>query len=106
MLSTGNYIPSVIAIILIGFSFGAIYPTLIAITSTAFQSNSGMAVSIVSSLGSVGGMLIPLAMGYMIESQGPNSCTWATVLFVGLIVALFIASRSNIKQSTRQTAGV
>ncbi|MCE1251921.1 MAG: MFS transporter [Anaerolineae bacterium] len=104
-LSTGLYIPSVVALLLIGFSFGAIYPTVIAITSTAFQANSGMAVSVVSSLGSVGGMLIPLAMGYMIESQGPVSCTWATVLFVGLILILFLISRSSIRKMTQAPAG-
>jgi fucose permease len=99
-LVAGNAIPTIAAILLIGFSFGAIYPTLIAITSTTFRSSPGLAVSIVSSLGSAGGMLIPLGMGYMIELMGSLSSAWAAVLIIGCILVLFLVSRPTIRQAT------
>ena len=89
--STGSQWITIVAIVLMGFSFGAIYPTLVAAVSASFPDRRGQAVSIVSSLGSGGGMVIPLMLGYLIELFGPSSSAWAAVIIIAMMGALLLA---------------
>ena len=97
--STGSQWISIFAIILMGFSFGAIYPTLVASVSTAFPERRGQAVSIMSSFGSGGGMLIPVMMGYLIEQFGPSSSAWTSVIIIAMMGALLLVVRKSLIQS-------
>ena len=70
-LSTGNAELTVIAVILIGFCFGPIFPTALSIVTSTFRHAAGTAASVVIGLGSLGGMLLPWVQGALLESSGP-----------------------------------
>ena len=54
---------TVAAVLLIGFSMGAVYPTVIAIIASRYPDNPGKAVSICAAMGSVGWRVDPLGPG-------------------------------------------
>lgn len=105
-LTSGLVVPTIIGVLVIGFSFGAIYPTVIALTTSVFYSSPGLAVSIVGSLGSVGGLFIPFSMGYMIENTGPASSAWFAVIVIALICTFYILAQQSIRQSTQPVPSV
>jgi fucose permease len=70
-ISPGNAALTVMAVILIGFCFGPIFPTALSIVTATFRRAPGTAVSVVVAMGSLGGMLLPWAQGALLESRGP-----------------------------------
>jgi MFS transporter, FHS family, L-fucose permease len=70
-LSPGHTALTVLAVILIGFCFGPIFPTTLALVTATFQRTPGTAASIVVAMGSLGGMLLPWLQGALLESRGP-----------------------------------
>lgn len=85
---------TVAAILLIGFSMGAVYPTVIAIIASRYPDNPGKAVSICAALGSVGGVLIPWVQGYIMEQQSTQASTWfVAVLMIVMLLIVFFLSR-------------
>jgi fucose permease len=70
-ISPGNAALTVAAVILIGFCFGPIFPTVLAIVTATFWRAPGAAASVVVAMGSLGGMLLPWAQGTLLESRGP-----------------------------------
>lgn len=79
---------SILAIFLMGFGFGGIYPTSMALTTSLFSYAPGKAGSAVTALGSIGGMLIPLLQGVALEFQGPRLAGWLLVVFVVVMIAI------------------
>ncbi|MFZ5814958.1 MAG: MFS transporter [Bacillota bacterium] len=69
--STGNAWFSVLAILLLGLSFGPVFPA-VGITTTAFPHAPGAASSLVIASGIAGGMLLPWLQGVLMESGGPR----------------------------------
>jgi len=81
-VSHGQTVLSVAAVLMIGFGFGAVYPTMIAITTETFSHSPGKAASVAAAAGSVGGMLLPWLQGVVIEQTTTRVFTY----FVGLLV--------------------
>lgn len=73
LLSTGSALFSVAAILLLGLSFGPIFPTAVGIVTTRFPQAPGTAGSLVIALGCLGGMLIPWAQGALLVGAGPRA---------------------------------
>lgn len=98
-LSIGSIPATLISIIIIGFTMGTVYPTMMSVVSMAFKKSPGTAVSLVAALGSVGGMLVPLGQGYILEQISPLASTWyITVLFI-IIVGLIWMIAGLMKRS-------
>ncbi|GAP15609.1 fucose permease [Longilinea arvoryzae] len=72
-LSTGHVALSVLGFLLLGFGFGPVFPTTLAITTAAFSQSSGAAASLVVAMGSIGGMIIPWLQGILLENSGPRA---------------------------------
>lgn len=69
--SGGNAGFTIVATVTLGFCFGPIYPTALAITTAAFANAPGRAVSVIAALGSAGGMLLPPLQGVLLEGVSP-----------------------------------
>jgi len=65
-----------------GLSFGPIYPTAVALTTARFPHTPGRATSLVTSLGSLGGVMIPWLQGWLLTQVSP----WMSILFVAALV--------------------
>ena len=88
LLLTGTRVPIIVAIMFIGFCFGAIFPTTISITTSAFPNHQGKAVSLVSALSSIGGLTLPWLAGVLLEQGGTSVFSWY-VLAVLVFEAVF-----------------
>lgn len=86
-ISTGNAGVTITAVLLMGFFFGPIFPTTIAITTATFRQSPGTAASTVVAMGSGGGMLIPWIQGILLERVSPAT----SVLFVAAGAAAMLA---------------
>jgi fucose permease len=87
-LTVGVLIPSAASVLLIGFFTGSVYPTVMSLVTTAFPESPGKAASVIAAMGSIGGMLIPLAQGYLQEQVSPAASAWYVT--IGLMIT-FIA---------------
>lgn len=94
--STGNPVTTILAVILTGFGFGAIYPTTIAIINNTYQSNAGKATSLVAALGSLGGVLMPWIQGIILERFGPSASAWFVMVLVLLMGSCFSVYRFGL----------
>lgn len=86
-VSTGNAWVTSTAVLLMGFCFGPIFPTTIAITTATFRQSPGTAASAVVAMGSGGGMLIPWVQGILLERVSPAT----SVLFVAVGTLMMLA---------------
>lgn len=77
-------------VFLVGFFFGPVYPTMMAITTAAFPAGPGKAVSVVSALGSVGGMSVPWLQGVILNGLGPAAS--AAFTLSGALAMLALAA--------------
>jgi MFS transporter, FHS family, glucose/mannose:H+ symporter len=102
-LSTGKALPSVLAVLLLGLSFGAIFPTVFATITTAFPKGPGTAGSIGTAMGSVGGLSMPPLMGVLLVSYSPR----ASMVFVavGVVVMTVLYGLSRLLPLHGQLAG-
>ncbi len=91
--SAGGAFLTVTAVLIIGFSFGSIYPTTIALTTSAFDQGPGKAASVVAAMGSLGGMALPWLQGILLVQAGPPASAWFTALASGLMLVLMLLLR-------------
>ncbi len=104
-LFTGSQTPTIAAVLLIGLSFGAVYPTVMAITTARFAYGQGKAVSVVAAMGSVGGMLLPWLQGVLLEQVGVHANAWFTLS--GALAMLVIFSGVRLASARRAaSAGI
>lgn len=90
LLFTGTIIPIIVAILVIGFCFGTIYPTTIAVAANAFGKNQGKAVGLVSAFGSIGGLALPWVGGVMLVNGGVGSFNGFVIGVLTLQVIAFL----------------
>jgi MFS transporter, FHS family, Na+ dependent glucose transporter 1 len=97
--SVNHLILSIAAIVMIGFFFGAVYPTVMSVITTTFHQSPGKAASIGAAMGSVGGMTIPWFQGYLLENVNPTASAWFVTGVICLMVFfLWISGRVEIHQ--------
>ena len=85
----------IVATILIGLSCGPIYPTAVVMTTLRFPQAPGRATSIVTSLGSAGGILIPLLQGWLLTRVS----SWSSALLIVLVSVSMVAIVQSVQQS-------
>jgi FHS family Na+ dependent glucose MFS transporter 1 len=91
--SYGNPVLSIVAIFLIGLGFGTIYPTSMAIVTMAFAETPGQAGSVITVMGSVGGMLIPWLQGIIMQQSGIQAGTYMIAVLIALLVLMFVLNQ-------------
>jgi fucose permease len=74
-----------IALVLLGLSFGPVYPTTVAIVTARFPHAAGTAMSRLASVGQAGGMLLPALHGWLLARVGTMS---SALLTLGVAVAM------------------
>ncbi|HEV2239066.1 MAG TPA: MFS transporter [Ktedonobacterales bacterium] len=90
----GNAGATVAAVALIGLGFGPIFPTVMAITTSAFPASPGRAVGVAQTAGSIGGIVIPWLLGLVLLGFGPHSGALFVMLgALGLLAAAWLALR-------------
>jgi MFS transporter, FHS family, Na+ dependent glucose transporter 1 len=90
--SVYHLILSIVAIVMIGFFSGAVYPTAMSLITTTFHQSPGKAASIGAAMGSVGGMTIPWIQGYLLENVNPSASAWFITGGICLMVFLLLIS--------------
>ena len=94
VLGVGNLSVTIFSVLLIGFSFGAVYPTVMAIITSRYPENPGKAASICAAMGSVGGVSIPYVQGYLLDTISPAaSAVFIAVTMVVMLGIVFVLSR-------------
>jgi FHS family Na+ dependent glucose MFS transporter 1 len=93
VLSAGRVFLAVAAVLLIGFSLGSIYPTVMALTTAVFAQGPGKAASVVAAMGSLGGMALPWLQGVLLVKTGPSASSWFTAIASLLMLSLIVIIR-------------
>jgi MFS transporter, FHS family, Na+ dependent glucose transporter 1 len=93
LLSVGMTLASIFGVLLLGLSFGAIFPTIFAIITGAFSRGPGTAGSIGTAMGSVGGLSLPPVMGVLLVTYSPQASMLFVAVGVGLMAVLYALSR-------------
>lgn len=73
VLGTGSAPITVGALLLLGFAFGPVFPTMVGLATRTFPEAPGSAGSFVMSMGTVGGMLLPWVQGLLMAGAGPRA---------------------------------
>ena len=82
--------------VLLGLSFGPIFPTLVVIVTEIFPAAPSRAVSLVIASSSLGGMLLPPTQGLLLERVGPlASAAQIAVCCAAILVLLLLQRRST-----------
>lgn len=97
-LTVGILVPSAASVLLIGFLTGSVYPTVMSLVTTTFPGSPGKAASVMAAMGSVGGMLIPLAQGYLQERVSPVASAWFIAIGLAITFLALVAARTRMKE--------
>jgi fucose permease len=91
ILGSNHMAWTLVGVFFTGLGFGPLYPTTVAVITTRFRPNSGGAVGLAATLGSLGGMVIPYLQGLMMQEQSPSAA--ASLPLAGLLImgAVFTA---------------
>ena len=76
--------PTVIGLTVLGFAFGPLYPTMMAVVTAASPQAAGAAASRIGVLASIGGMILPSLHGFLIARVG----TWTSAAVTAVIVMI------------------
>jgi MFS transporter, FHS family, glucose/mannose:H+ symporter len=87
----GSTVLSIAAVVIIGLSFGAVFPTVVAMLTAVFRRAPGRATSIATSAGSIGGMLLPALQGVVLERIHPYASAWFVAGGNVLMLLVFMA---------------
>jgi fucose permease len=85
---------SVTAILLIGVSYGPIFPTIIAIITADFPKAAGKAAALAMIFGGLGGMAIPWLQGVLLVGWGPLAAAGLIAAANLGMVGLYYAARA------------
>jgi fucose permease len=101
-LTTGAMLPTILAVMLIGFFFGPIFPTTFTISASLFSQASGKAAGMIVALASLGGMALPPVQGVVLTRFGPNPAVWLIAVFTLLMVLINIGRNRVIQRQPPQ----
>ncbi len=92
-LLSGTTTPAVLTVVFLGFCFGTIYPTTIAITAANFPHDQGKAVSLVAAMGSVGGLALPWVAGVLLEKGSAAAYGVFVLATMAVLTAIYLIAR-------------
>ncbi|MBC8172230.1 MAG: MFS transporter [Anaerolineae bacterium] len=85
----GNTALTIIAALLMGISFGPIFPTMFALATAAFPQSPGKVGSIIASAGSLGGALFIPLNGAILERAGTAPMTFYLLIISVLMIGFY-----------------
>lgn len=97
--SFGDEVWSIVAILIIGFGFGAIFPTIFSILTSSYKGASGKAATLLTASGSASGMLLPWLQGVIFDKFGMHSVSYMTVGLAALLWVAFAINRQVNKKN-------
>jgi fucose permease len=97
----GNAALTIAGTLLMGVSFGPIFPTLVVFTTELFRSSPSRAVSVVVSMSSIGGMLLPPLQGILLERVSPLASVVHVAACALLMLALLATAQRSSARSSR-----
>ncbi len=104
-VSTGVMLPTIAAVLIIGFFFGPIFPTTFTISASLFSQASGKAAGLIVALASLGGMALPPIQGVVLTQFGANPSVWLIALYIlGMVAINIVRNRLVNRQEPRTTA--
>jgi fucose permease len=83
-----------IGLIVLGFAFGPIYPTMMAVVTALSPRAAGAAASRIGVLASIGGMILPSLHGLLIARIG----TWTSAAVTAAIVTGMLVAWMGIRR--------
>lgn len=96
---------AIVAIVLLGFGVGPVYPSMFALVTARFTARPASAVSVAASLGSVGAVVLPWVMGQTLPLAGGRVVSWTpAALAVGMLLSLWLSQRWH--QRAARTPGL
>jgi fucose permease len=94
LVAGGHAVPTVAGTLLLGASYGPIYPTAVVMTTERFPFAPSPAVSVIMAVGSFGGMLLPPLQGVLLAQGGPPaSAALVAAGATGMLAALLVLRR-------------
>lgn len=100
-LTGGNRTLTMVAVLLTGLSFGPIFPTVIAVITAKFKQEPGKAVGVITSMGSIGGALLPLLQGVVLDKVGDAASVRLTAGLIIVMLALLFIARAQFNRSAQ-----
>jgi fucose permease len=85
--------PTVIGLTVLGFAFGPIYPTMMAVVTASSPQAAGAAASRIGMLASIGGMTLPSLHGFFIARIGTFTSVAVTAVIVMTMLLGWMAVR-------------
>ncbi len=93
VLGMGSAPVTIVASVLVGLSFGPIYPTTIALVAIRFPTGTGTVAGVVMTLGSLGGAVLPWLYGILILQVAPLAGVVLIPLAATAMLGLWAAAR-------------
>lgn len=93
VLGMGSAPVTIAASVLVGLSFGPIYPTTIALVAIRFPTGTGTVAGVVMTLGSLGGAVLPWLYGILILQVAPLAGVVLIPLSATAMLGLWAAAR-------------
>lgn len=88
----GHATPTVVAIVLLGFGVGPVYPAMFALVTSRFRERPATAVSVTASIGSLGAVVLPWVMGRALPLADGRIVSWMPAAFAaGMLCALWLS---------------
>jgi fucose permease len=91
--------PSMLGAVIVGMSFAAIYPTILAIAADRYQRQAGTIYGLLFSVGLLGGMLFPWAIGQISERHGLRA--GMLLPLIGAVMITILASVIRYNRAVR-----
>jgi fucose permease len=85
---------TVIGLTVLGFAFGPLYPTMMAVVTAASPHAAGAAASRIGVLAAIGGMILPSLHGFLIARVG----TWTSAAVTAAIVMTMLLGWMAIRR--------
>lgn len=100
VLGRGVVSLSTIAFVLLGLSYGPIYPTSVGVMVAVFPHHQGKAVGLLTALGSIGGLSLPWVAGVLLEKVSPLAYTLFMVAGGLIMLALLVVLGRSLKKGS------
>lgn len=104
VIGSGTIGLTVIGAVVIGFFFGPVYPTVIAVATATFHSGPGKAASLIASLASLGGMVGAPLQGVLLNEISPVSSVIYVAAQCGGMLVLYGVLRRQREARSAQAA--
>jgi FHS family Na+ dependent glucose MFS transporter 1 len=105
LLGRGDIGVTMAAVVMMGGTFGPIYPTVLAVTAARFSSNAGKAAALVMAIGSIGGLIFPWLFGVLLVGLGAQSVAQVVAGLIVVMLSIFSASELVTRKTDGQGVG-